>query len=100
MACKEVRSQVQIRSYFFHQIGQVEGSRCPACGHHKEDTKHFLLDCPSYAHKRWLLYRQSKTTDLNLKTLLSKKMAAPVANYIQATGRFEEGGDGQEVEEQ
>lgn len=49
-----------------HRIGRAEGMRCPACGYLKEDMKRFLLDCPSYTHKRWSFQRRTKTTNLNL----------------------------------
>ena len=52
------------------------------------------MDCPVYAHKRWTLHRQSKTRNLSLKKLLNaKKLLVPIANFIQATGQFEHGGN-------
>ncbi|KAF8262948.1 hypothetical protein EI94DRAFT_1599918, partial [Lactarius quietus] len=81
------------------RIGRAEEVKCPACGHLKEDTKHFLMDCPLYAHERWALYRHCKKRNPSLKTLLNEKMMmVPIANYIQATGQFEIGGDRQSRE--
>ena len=77
---------------YLARIGKVMNMGCPACGHPKEDARHLLIDCPSYVHERWTLYRHCKTSDLNLKKLLNmKKLLVPVANFIQATGRFEQG---------
>ena len=62
-----------------------------------------LADCSTYQALLPLCASQStlSSTELNLRTLLSKKkMVVPVANYIQATGWFKEGGDGQRDEEQ
>jgi len=35
-------------------------SRCPVCRVESESISHFLLVCPTYAHKRWLLHRQAR----------------------------------------
>ena len=56
--------------------------------------KHYLLECPAYAHERWALLRSCKASQPTLKDILSgKEMMVLTANYIQATGRFEEGGE-------
>ena len=58
-------------------------------------------DCPSYVHERWPMYRHCKTRNPSMKKLLNtKKMLVPVANFIQATGRFEQGGGGRRAGEQ
>jgi hypothetical protein len=86
---------------FLEKIGKVNSARCPACRHTKEDMRHFLMDCPSYAHKRWPLYRHCKKNNPSLKDLLNvKKMMVPIANYVQATSQFEQGGAKQRQEEQ
>jgi hypothetical protein len=38
---------------YLEKIGRADSVQCPACGHAREEVRHFLLDCPSYAHKRW-----------------------------------------------
>jgi hypothetical protein len=58
----------------------------------QETIKHFLLLCPSYMHERWALERQAKKLrrHLMMETLLGKpEMAHPLANYIDATHRFQ-----------
>lgn len=78
---------------YLARIRRADATGCLACGHPKEDVRHFLMDCPSYAHERWALYRYSKMWNPSLKTLLNeKKLIVPVANFIQATGKFEQGG--------
>lgn len=77
---------------FLEKIKRVDEARCPACGHPKEDAKHYLMDCPKYAHERWALYRSCKAKRPTMKDLLNEEsMMIPLANYIQATRRFEEG---------
>ena len=86
---------------YLARIGKMTDTRCPACRHSKEDVRHFLIDCPLYAHERWTLYRHCKTRNPSLKKLLNaKKLLVPVANFIQATGHFEQGGEEQRMEEQ
>lgn len=76
---------------YLERIGKVTNASCPACGHPREDARHFLLDCPAYAHERWTLHQKSKTRNPSLNRLLNdKKLAGPVANFVQATGRFEQ----------
>ncbi len=42
-----------------------------------------------YAHKCWALLKHCKTKDPKMKDILNNsKIAVPLANYIQATGRF------------
>jgi hypothetical protein len=74
---------------YLERIGWAERVHCPACRHPREDVKHFLMDCPTYAHERWTLHQHCKMRNLTLKMILGKKkMAVPVANFIQATERF------------
>ena len=90
--CQLRTGHVPLNTYL-KRIGRVTGASCPACGHPREDARHFLVDCPSYAHERWPLYRLSKTRNPSLRKLLSvKKLLVPVANFIQATGHFKRGG--------
>ena len=44
-------SHVPLNAYL-KRIRRVDSARCAACGANKENTKHFLLRCLSYAHKR------------------------------------------------
>ena len=76
-------------------------ARCPACGHLKEDARHFFIDCPMYTHERWTLLNHCKTRNPSLKHLLNaKKLVIPIANFIQATGRFEQGAEKRGTEAQ
>ena len=77
---------------FLEKIKKTDSARCPACGHTKEDARHFLLDCPTYAHERWSLFRSCKAKQPKMSDLLNEEeMMVPMANFIQATRRFEEG---------
>lgn len=85
---------------YLHRIRKAEGPCCPPCRHPKENVKHYIMDCPSYAHEHWALYKNSKKKNLNLADLLNdKNMAVLVANFIQATGQFGRDAEGQMWEE-
>ena len=77
---------------YLERFKRVDGASCPACGHPKEDAQHYLFDCPAYGHERWALLQQCKTREPKMKDILnSAEMAVPLANFIQATGRFDQG---------
>src|SRR5579863_6174974 len=70
----------------------VEKDQCPACGAPSEDVPHFLLQCPSYAHERWLMIHTAKKIrkPLSLATILSEpKMLTSLAKYLETTHRFD-----------
>ena len=69
---------------------QANGQCAVSCLQHpRENVQHFLMDCPTYKHKHWKLYRQSKIREPLLKALLNKEeLVIPLANYLRATGRF------------
>ena len=76
---------------FLKRINKVDNARCPACGAVEETIEHFLLHCPNYAYERWALAQQANKQHkrLSLETLLgTPDMAIPLANYIDASGRF------------
>ena len=78
-------------STYLKRIGRVSSARCPACGAEAETIKHFLLNCPNYAYKRWALNRQANKLHkrLTIETILGEQsMVRPLANYINATHRF------------
>ena len=58
--CQLRTGHIPLNAYL-SRIGRATDARCPACGHPKEDVRHLLMDCPAYAHERWMLHRQSKT---------------------------------------
>ena len=61
-----------------------------ACGHPKETPEHFLLQCPIYAHERWpILNKLGGNIPKLSKLLTSAKLLLPLANFIEASGRFE-----------
>jgi ribonuclease HI len=77
---------------YLKRLKRADSARCPACGADKEDTEHFLLHCPGYAHERWALAKQAKKIagTILLKMLFtSLDLAVPLANYIAATNRFD-----------
>ena len=77
---------------YLKRFKRVDSAKCPACGHPKENVRHFLLECPSYAHERWALVKQCKKKSPKLEDILNDKdLIVPIANYIHATGRFEQG---------
>ena len=74
---------------YLHRFKKVDSSRCPACGHPKETTDHFLLHCPKYAHERWpLLKAAGSKLPTVARVLSSPKLLLPLANFIEATDRF------------
>ena len=75
---------------YLHIFKKVDSAQCPACGHPKETPEHYLLQCPSYAHERWPIIRQMGGRPPKITQLLSNpKLLAPLANYMEATGRFD-----------
>ncbi len=76
---------------YLERFKRVDNARCHACGHPKENVQHYHLDCPAYAHERWALFKHCKAKDPKLKDILNNsKLAVPLANYIQPTGRFDQ----------
>ena len=76
---------------YLNRFKLVDSARCPACGAGSETVSHFLLVCPSYAHKRWALERslRRKKKALTLETLLGDTEAiSPLISYINASHRF------------
>lgn len=68
---------------------KVDNPCCPACSHPKETVEHFLLYCPKYAHERWPILNQNQgSAPKPIKILTSDKLLLPLANYLDATGRF------------
>jgi hypothetical protein len=81
---------------YLKRINRTDSARCPACGDDVENTEHFLLRCPNYAHERWPLTQlaRKKRVTLTLKALLGDPhFILPLAAYIHATGRFSQSGE-------
>ena len=77
---------------YLERFKRVDSAGCPACGHPKEDTQHYLFDCPAYGHECWTLLQHCKTREPKMKDVLSSTdLAVPLANFIQALGRFKQG---------
>ena len=75
---------------YLHRFKKVESAQCPACGHPKETPEHYLLHCPSYDHECWPILNQSGGRRPTIANLLSSpKMLVPLANFMEATERFE-----------
>jgi hypothetical protein len=71
---------------------QVEHPKAQGALQEENETiPHYLLTCPSYAHKRWPLYRQArkKKKTLTLQLLLGNlSMTTHLTNYIDAMQWF------------
>ena len=75
---------------YLERIKRAEKASCPACGHPRENMQHYIFDCPSYSHERWAMLKQCSKREPKMKDVLNcAEMVLPIANYIQATGRFE-----------
>jgi len=76
---------------YLERVKRVDNARCPACSHPKENVQHYLLDCPKYAHERWMLLKHCKMRSPKMKDLLNNtKLIILLANYIHATKRFDQ----------
>ena len=81
---------------YLKRFKRMDSARCLACGADEETITHFLLSCPSYAHKCWALARQAKKNKkgMSLNALLREpSLVIPLANYINATHHFTEHGE-------
>jgi ribonuclease HI len=75
---------------YFHRFKITDSAQCPACRHPKETPEHYLLQCPKYAHERWPIRALAGGRLPKFEKLLSSpKFLKPLANYIEATRRFE-----------
>ena len=71
---------------YLHRFKKVDSPQCPACGHHKEMTNHFILQCPKFEYECWPLLRLVKSRHPSLtRILMFPKLLMPLANYIEAT---------------
>ena len=78
---------------YLYRFQRTDKANCPACGHEKETTAHFLLHCAKYDFKRWALAQQVKKRQkkMSIETLLGDpEMAIPLANFVHSTGRFKD----------
>lgn len=85
-----VTGHIPLNEYLY-RFKLINSTRCPACGTGSESVRHFLLQCPSYAHERWLLVKhlKKKNLELTINNLLGNTEAiVPLTNYINATHRF------------
>ena len=76
---------------YLNRFKLVNSPRCPACGFGSESVRHFLLECPIYAHERWLLEKwcRKRNKALTLENLLDNEEAIkPLTNFIHASLRF------------
>jgi len=74
---------------YLDRFKRVDNPRCPACGHPKEMAEHFLLHRPSYVLERWPILNNLGGSLPKLSRLLSSTKL--LANFIEASGRFEPG---------
>ncbi|KIK76556.1 hypothetical protein PAXRUDRAFT_169554 [Paxillus rubicundulus Ve08.2h10] len=62
---------------------------CPHCPRMKEDIAHYILKCPQYVWKHFVLARALGRRAHHLPHLLSDSKAVPhLINYVNSTGRF------------
>jgi hypothetical protein len=76
---------------YLKRFKRADSARCPACGADHESVRHFLMECPIYTHKRWILAEKlsRRKKVLTLETLLGEEEAAiPLSNFITASLRF------------
>jgi len=76
---------------YLKRFKKADSARCPACRAAPETVRHFLLECPIYAHERWILTRRLSKRDkeLTLENILGDEEAfLSLSNYINASHRF------------
>ena len=74
---------------YLHCFKKVDSTRCPACKDSHEMIKHFLLQCPKFAHKQWPLLALYNGRTLKLTELFfNQKTIIPLINYIEVTKQF------------
>ena len=84
-------NHVPLNSYL-HRFKTIDSARCPACGAVPETARHFLMECPIYAHERWILEKGLKK---NRKALMMRNLLGDAESigllitYIDATHRFQ-----------
>lgn len=76
-----------------HHLSRIKRSDTPFCPHCRgitaETVRHFLLDCPEYAHERHILQRKLRREAGNLSYLLSNPTALlPLLRYVHSTKRL------------
>ena len=75
---------------YLHRFKKIDSLQCPACGHHSETTEHFILQCPKFEYECWPLLGLVKSRHPSLTRILAcPKLLMPLANYIEAIGRFQ-----------
>jgi len=84
-------NHIPLNSYL-HRFKTIDSARCPACGAVPETARHFLMECPIYAHERWILEKGLKK---NRKALMMRNLLGDAESigllitYIGATHRFQ-----------
>ena len=76
---------------YLYKVKAVDNARCPACGAATESVRHFLMECPIYAHERWIMEKGIRKANkaLMLRNLIGDAEALDLLiNYISATHRF------------
>lgn len=75
---------------YLHRIGKLVRPSCPACGAQEETVKHFVLDCPGHAHKRWYLKKAADAHKMGLLkfALSTEDGVKEIMEFINGTERF------------
>ena len=76
---------------YLYKIKAVDNAKCPACGAVSESVRHFLMECPIYAHERWIMERGLRKANkvLMLRNLIRDAEALDLlVDYISVTHHF------------
>ncbi|KIK76627.1 hypothetical protein PAXRUDRAFT_108449, partial [Paxillus rubicundulus Ve08.2h10] len=72
-----------------HHIKKSDSLDCPHCPGSKEDVAHFILKCPHYVCKHFVLNRSLRWQTYYLPHLLSNsKVILFLINYVNSMGQF------------
>ena len=76
---------------YLYRIKAVDSAKCPACGTATESVMHFLLECPIYAHERWIMekgFRKANKVLMSRNLLGDAEVIGLLISYISATHHF------------
>lgn len=78
-----------LHNHLFH-IKRHTSPFCASCPNKVETVKHYLIECPQYAHERALLEQNIRHATYNIPLLLSDHTAIPaLLKFVHATKRFQ-----------
>ena len=72
-----------------HRINRSDTPLCPGCRTHRENTQHFVLECPAYADARWTMRTGLGRRSDGLYVIMSTEMGVDhLLRFINETGRL------------